>query len=40
MMKNKKQNEQIQRILGGGKQKKKLSQNSKNCVVSGFGLLK
>ena len=42
-IKNKKQSEQIQPILGGGKPNKKISQNSKkflkNVAASGFGVL-
>ena len=44
-IKNKKQSEQIQPISGEGKpntrkQNKKLSQNNKKWVASGFGILK
>ena len=42
-IKNKKQSEQIQHILGGGKPNKKISQNSKkflkNVAARGFGVL-
>ena len=45
MMKNEKQSEQIQPISGGGKpntrkQDKKLSQNNKKWIASGFGIRK
>ena len=43
-VKNKKQRDQIQPTLGGGKPNKKISQNSKkflkNVAASGFGILK
>ena len=43
-IKNKKQSEKIQPVSGGGKantrkQNKKLSQNNKKWVASGFGIL-